>query len=163
MACEIAHVLARHTYPVQFTLWTDIFFDVAEKATSIAIMSATHGVVAISGQGWMKWAYVELADLDALDREYSSQEEREATMIAMLIMERARYSPEAMRTFWQRVEQDDGLRNKAKRLRRDLSAQERTRILDELLPLTPTEIEVNIPGDMQTSQRDFNAVMHTIQ
>lgn len=163
MACEIAHVLARHTYPVQFTLWTDIFFDVAEKATSIAIMSATHGVVAISAQGWMKWAYVELADLDALDREYSSQEEREATMIAMLIMERAQYSPEAMRTFWQRVEQDDGLRNKAKRLRRDLSAQERTRILDELLPLTPTEIEVNIPSDMQTSQRDFNAVMHTIQ
>ncbi len=163
MACEIAHVLARHTYPVQFTLWTDIFFDVAEMATSIAIMSATHGVVAISGQGWMKWAYVELADLDALDREYSSLEEREATMIAMLIMERAQYSPEAMRTFWQRVEQDDGLRNKAKRLRRNLSAQERTRILDELLPQTPTDIEVNIPSDMQTSQRDFNAVMHTIQ
>jgi hypothetical protein len=81
----------------------------------------------------------------------------------MLIMERAQYSPEAMRTFWQRVEQDDGLRNKAKRLRRDLSAQERTRILEELLPRTPTEIEVNIPSDMQTSQRDFNAVVHTIQ
>jgi predicted Zn-dependent protease len=77
----------------------------------------------------MKWAYVELADLDALNREYSSQEEREATMIAMLIMERARYSPEAMRTFWHRVEQDEDLRKKAKRLRRDLSPQKRSWII----------------------------------
>jgi hypothetical protein len=76
MACEIAHVLAGHTYPVQFTLWTDIFFDVAEMATSLAIMSASQGMVAIGGRGWMKWAYVAMADLDALDREYSSQEER---------------------------------------------------------------------------------------
>ena len=96
MACEIAHVLARHTYPVQFTLWTDIFFDVTEIATSIAIMSATQGMVAINAQGWMKWAYVELSDLDALDREYSAEEEREATQIAILIMERAQYSPQAL-------------------------------------------------------------------
>lgn len=163
MACEIAHVLARHTYPVQFTLWTDIFFDVAELATSVAIMSATQGIVAISGQGWMKWAYVELADLDALDREYSTQEEREAVMIATILMERANYSPEAMRTFWQRVHQDEDLNQKAKRLRRDLSPQERTQILEEVLPQGPTATEVNLPNDMQTSQRDFNAVLHTIQ
>lgn len=163
MACEIAHVLARHTYPVEFTLWTDIFFDVAEIATSLAIMTATHGMVAISGQGWMKWAYVELADLDALDREYSTLEEREAVMIARLIMERANYSPEAMRTFWQRVEQDEDLNKKANRLIRDLSAEERTRIIDEFLPQTPTETEVSIPSDIQTSQRDFNAVRHRTQ
>ena len=163
MACEIAHVLARHTYPVQFTLWTDLFFDVAEMATSLAIMSATQGMVAIGGQGWMKWAYVELADLDALDREYSSQQEREATLIAMLIMERARYSPEAMRTFWQRVEQDENLSKRAKRLRRDLSPQIRSRIIDELLPQTPLETEANIPGDLQTSQRDVNAVTPRFQ
>ena len=158
MACEIAHVLARHTYPVQFTLWTDIFFDVAEIATSIAIMSATQGMVAISGQGWMKWAYVELADLDALDREYNTVEEREAAMIAMLIMERARYSPEAMRTFWQRVEQDENLRTKAKRLRRDLSTQERTQILEELFQQRPAETALGIPSNIQTNQRDFNTI-----
>jgi predicted Zn-dependent protease len=163
MACEIAHVLARHTYPVQFTLWADIFFDVAEIAASVAIMSATHGMVAISGQGWMKWAYVELADLDALDREYSTQEEREAVMIAKLLMERASYAPDAMRSFWQRVYQDEDLNKKAKRLRRDLSAQERTRIIDEVLPQTPTETEANISSDMQTSQLNFNAVRHSIQ
>ena len=163
MSCEIAHVLARHTYPVQFTLWTDIFFDVAEMATSLAIMTATNGMVAISGQGWMKWAYVELADLDALDREYSIQEEREAVMIATILMERANYSPEAMRTFWQRVEQDENLNKKAKRLRRDLSPQERTQMLEELLPQGPSETEVILQNDMQTSQRDFNAVKHRIQ
>jgi predicted Zn-dependent protease len=163
MACEIAHVLARHTYPVQFTLWTDVFFDVAEMATSLAIMTATQGMVAISGRGWMKWAYVELSDLDALDREYSAEEEREAVQIAILILERARYSPEAMRTFWQRVELDEDLRKNAKRLRRDLTPRERTRIIDALLPQTPTETEVKIPDDMQTSQRDFNAAHHSIQ
>jgi len=126
-------------------------------------MTATHGMVAISGQGWMKWAYVELADLDALDREYSTLEEREAVMIATLLMERANYSPEAMRTFWQRVEQDEDLNKNAKRLRRDLSAQERTQILEEVLPQAPTETEVNLSNDMQTSQRDFNAVNQSIQ
>ena len=163
MACEIAHVLARHTYPVQFTLWTDIFFDVAEIATSIAIMSATQGIVAISGQGWMKWAYVEMADLDALDREYSTQEEHEAVMIATILMERAKYSPEAMRTFWQRVHQNEDLNKKAKRLRRNLSPQERTQILEALLPQAPPETEVNLPNDLQTNQRDFNAVKQSIQ
>ena len=140
-----------------------IIFDVAEMATSLAIMSATQGMIAIGGQGWIKWAYVELADLDALDREYSTQEEREAVMIATILMERANYSPEAMRTFWQRVHQDEDLNQKAKRLRRDLSPKERTQILEEVLPQGPTATEVNLPNDMQTSQRDFNAVLHTIQ
>ncbi len=163
MSCEIAHVLARHTYPVQFTLWTDIFFDVAEMATSIAIMTATQGVVMIGGNGWMKWAYVELADLDALDREYSAEEEKEATEIAMLILERSPYSPEGMLTFWQRIEQDDGLSKKAKRLRRDLSLLERTQMIEALLPQSPPQTEPQIPNNMQTSQRNFNGKQHNIQ
>ena len=163
LACEIGHVLARHTYPVQFTMWTNIAFDVAELATSLAIMTATQGMVAISGRGWMKWAYVELSDLDALDREYSIEEEREATMIAMILMKRAKYSPEAMLTFWQRVEQDEELRKKAKGLQRDLSSQERTQIIEELLPQTPPDTEAPELNNMQSSQRDFNATESSIQ
>jgi predicted Zn-dependent protease len=163
MSCEIAHVLARHTYPVQFTLWTDIFFDVAEMATSIAIMTATQGAVMIGGNGWMKWAYVELADLDALDREYSAEEEKEATQIAMLILERSPYSPEGMLTFWQRIEQDDGLSKKTKRLRRDLSPLERTQMIETLLPQSPPQNEPQTPDNMQTSQRNFNGKQHNIQ
>lgn len=169
MSCEIAHVLARHTYPVEFTLWTDVFFDVAELATSIAILQATQGAVMISGRGWMKWAYVELADLDALDREYNLKEEQEATEIAMLIMERAKYSPDAMLTFWQRVEEDEALRKKAKPLKRDFSALERTKLIKELLPQTAAQPQTSpqkqphIPDEMQSSQRDFNSVKRTVQ
>ena len=163
MACEIAHVLARHTYPVQFTLWTDIFFDVAEMATSLAIMQATQGIVTISGRGWMKWTYVELADLDSLDREYSAEEEREAAMIAMLIMDRSKYSPEAMLTFWQRVQQDENLLKKVNRLERDISPLERTQIIKELLPEIPEKIEPHTPATIQTSHRDFNYSKRKIQ
>lgn len=155
MACEIAHVLARHTYPVQFTLWTNIFFDVAEMATSIAIMGATQGVVAISAHGWIKWTYVELSDLDSLDREYNEEEEREAAMIAMLIMDRSKYSPEAMLTFWQRVQQDEDLLKKAERLKRDLSPLERTQLIEELLPEIPRKTEPYISDEMQTSHRSM--------
>lgn len=163
MACEIAHVLARHTYPVQFTLWSDIFFDVAETATSIAIMQVTHGVVMIGGQGWMKWAYVEMADLDSLDREYSAEEEREAAMIAMLIMDRAKYSPEAMLTFWQRVKQDEALLKRVKRLQRDLSPLKRTQIIEELLPELPQKTEPYTPDKMQTNHRNFDYSKRKIQ
>ena len=163
MACEIAHVLARHTYPVQFTLWTDIFFNVAEMATSVAIMAASQGTVVIGGQGWMKWSYVELADLDSLDREYSAEEEREAAMIAILIMDRSKYSPRAMLTFWQRAQQDDDLNKKIKPLERDLSPLKRTQILEELLPEIPQKTEPPAPDTIQTSQRDFNYSRNNIQ
>ncbi len=163
MACEIAHVLARHTYPVQFTLWTDIFFNVAEMATSIAIMTASQGAVVISGQGWMKWSYVELADLDSLDREYSAEEEREAAMIAILIMDRSKYSPRAMLTFWQRVQQDEDLLKKVKPLERDLSPLKRTQIIEELLPEIPKKTESRTPDTIQTSNREFNDSRRKIQ
>ena len=156
MACEIAHVLARHTYPVKFTLWTDLFFNVAEMATSVAIMAASQGAVVISGQGWMKWGYVELADLDSLDREYSAEEESEAAMIAILIMDRSKYSPEAMLTFWRRVQQDEDLLKKVKPLERDLSPLKRMQIIEELLPGIPQKTEYHTPDTIQTSNRDFN-------
>ena len=164
IACEIAHVLARHTYPVQFTMLTDIFFGVAEVATSVAIMGATQGMVAISAQGWMKWTYVELADLDSLDRKYNDEEEREAAMIAILIMDRSTYSPKAMLTFWQRVEQDEDLLKKVERLERDFSPSERVQILEELLPeIPPQQTEPLTPDTIQTSHRDFNYSRRKVQ
>jgi predicted Zn-dependent protease len=156
MACEIAHVLARHTHPVQFTLWTDLFFNVAEMATSVAIMAASQGAVVIGGQGWMKWSYVELTDLDSLDREYSAEEESEAAMIAILIMDRSKYSSRAMLTFWQRVQQDENLLKKVKPLERDLSPLKRTQIIEELLPGIPQETESHTPDTIQSNSRDFN-------
>ncbi|MGD9226300.1 MAG: M48 family metallopeptidase [Desulfobacterales bacterium] len=152
VACEIAHVLARHTYPVQFTLWSDIFFDVAEIATSLAIMSLSQGIVAINGRGWMKWAYVEMADLDPLDREYSEADEREATMIAIQILDRSKYTPVAMLTFWQRIQQDEALQLKVTRLNRELTPQRRTEIITELLGELPLKAKPPLPDNSKTGQ-----------
>lgn len=156
VACEIAHVLARHTYPVQFTLWSDIFFDVAEIATSIAIMQLSQGAVAINGRGWMKWAYVEMADLDPLDREYNEAEEREATMIAIQILDRSKYDPEAMLTFWQRVQLDGTLQIKVKRLNRELAPQRRAELVKELLGEFPLKAEPRLPDNLKTGQRNYS-------
>lgn len=133
LAWELGHVLARHTYPVEFTLASEVFFDVAELTTSLALMALSQGVVAISGQGWMKWGYVEVSDLDPLDRKYSEEHEREATAIAILIISRSKYSPQALLNFWKRVTHSDTLQKKAKRLNRDLTPQERVVMLETLV------------------------------
>ena len=152
IAWEIAHILARHTYPVQFTLWTDLLFDVAETATSIAIMQVSQGAVMINGHGWMKWAYVELADLDALDREYSTEEEKEAAMIAMLIMDRSSYSSLSMLSFWQRIQQDEELQIIVKRLNRDLAPHDRIKIVEALFNEPLQTIEPDPPVSPRVSQ-----------
>ena len=90
LACELAHVLARHTVPVQFNILSEIIFGVAEVTTSIGIMVLTQGIVTVGGQGWLKWIYVEATDLDPLDREYSETNEREAAEIALLIISKSR-------------------------------------------------------------------------
>ena len=133
LSWELAHVLAGHTYPVEFTLASEIFFDVAELTTSLALMALSQGVVAISGQGWMRWGYVEVSDLDPLDREYSQQSEREAAAIALLIISRTKYSPQALLNFWKRVAHNDALKKKVKRLNRDLTPQERVAMLEALV------------------------------
>lgn len=161
VACEIAHVLARHTYPVQFTLWSDVFFDVAELATSIAIMQLSQGIVSINGRGWMKWAYLEMSDLDPLDREYSEADERDATMIAMQILERSKYDPRAMLTFWQRVQQDETLQIKVKRLNRELAPQKRIQIVEELLHQLPQRAKPHSPDNLSTGS--YNPVLPTPQ
>jgi predicted Zn-dependent protease len=138
MACEIAHVLARHTEPVEFNIWSEIFFETASLAASLGIMMASQGTVAIGGSGWMKWIYVEAADLDPLDREYDKALEMEATGIALLILARTEYDPTALQTFWGRIQKNQDLSKKAKGLYRDLKPKERVAMLDELMPKLPT-------------------------
>jgi hypothetical protein len=148
---------------VEFTLWSDIFFQTAEMATSIAIMSLSQGMVAIAGRGWMKWAYVEIADLDPLDREYSEADEREATMVAMQILDRSRYNPEAMLTFWQRVEQDDSLQIKVNRLNRELTPQRRTEMITELLGELQLKAKPPLPDDSKTGRHSAGPSRPQIQ
>jgi predicted Zn-dependent protease len=137
LAGEMAHALARHTEPVEFTMASDVFFSVAEMATSIAIMSLSHGMVAISGNGWMKWGYVHAADLDPLDREYDEAHEKEAFAIALLLVTRSKYSPQAMRDFWERLQNADAYPDKEIRLNRNFTPQQRVLMLEELMPQVP--------------------------
>jgi predicted Zn-dependent protease len=137
LAGEMAHALARHTEPVEFTMATDIFFSVAEMATSIAIMAASQGMVAISGNGWMKSGYVHAADLDPLDREYDEDYEKEAAAIALLLVARSKYSPEAMLDFWKRLLKTDAYPDKKIRLNRNFTPRQRVLMLQELLPHVP--------------------------
>ncbi len=137
LAGEMAHALARHTEPVEFTMATDIFFSVVEMATSVAIMAASQGMVAISGNGWMKWGYVRAADLDPLDREYDEDYEKEAAAIALLLVARSGYSPGAVLDFWKRLENSDAHPNKEIRLNRNFTPRQRVLMLEELLPQVP--------------------------
>ncbi|MGD9074250.1 MAG: M48 family metalloprotease [Desulfobacteraceae bacterium] len=134
LSYEIAHALTRHTDPVKFTIWSQVFFETASLATSMAVLYASQGTVAITGSGWMKWLYMKAADLMPLEREYSKEEEREAAEVAYMILARSQYSPEAMVTFWKRVQENEDLQGKLKRLNRDLPPEERAALLEELLP-----------------------------
>ena len=147
LSCELAHTLAHHTDPVDFTLASDVLFSATELATTIGIMVASQGMVAIGGRGWMKWAYVELTDLDPLDRKYSEEHEREAAAIAVLIIMRANYSPQALVDFWKRIAEDESLRDKFERLSRSLSPQERAAMLQTLV-FQPSEVEKQL-AEMQ--------------
>lgn len=138
LAFELSHALAYHTAPVEFTLASDVLFNVAEIATSLGFMVASQGVVVISGHGWMKWAYSEIADLDPLDREYSEEQERDAADIAFVIISRTQYSPQALFDFWKRVADDESLYDKYERFSRSLSPWERAALLENFI-LQPPE------------------------
>jgi predicted Zn-dependent protease len=133
LACELSHTLAHQTDPVEFTIASDVLFSVAELATSLGLMVATQGAIAINGHGWMKWAYVEVADLDPLDREYSAEQEWEAAGIALSIIARTQYSPQALLDFWKRVTEDESLQDKYERFSRGLSPQERAAMVEKLI------------------------------
>lgn len=149
LACELSHVLARHTDPVKYTLATELLFATAELATSVGVMVASQGAVAISGLGWMKWAYTEIADLDSMDRVYSEDFEREAADIALLTICRAGYSPQALLDFWERAVVDETTK-KYDRFSRSLAPEQRAAMLESIIGNLPEEenlLAKKIPGN----------------
>jgi predicted Zn-dependent protease len=133
LALEMAHVLANHTRPVEFTVPTRVFFSTAEVATAVGLLFLSQGTVAIGGQGWMQYLYTEAADLDPLDREYNEEEERAALAIACLLLDRSKYSSRAMLTFWRRVQESSVFEEKDMRLDRSVPLEKRIALLEEIL------------------------------
>lgn len=151
LACEIAHVLTNHTKPVEFTILSKVFFRTAEIATSVGLIVLSQGTVAIGGQGWMEYAYVEASDLDPLDREYDEKEEQEALAIACLILDRSGYDSKALLTFWRRVQEARGTTERKIRLDRSVPLEKRLALLDELTPRSHTVEQIttyNIQYDL---------------
>ena len=155
LACELAHVLARHTDPVEFTLTSEVLFSVTELAVTIGLMLASEDIagvddiIGMGGQGWMKLAYTEVMDLDSLDRKYSDKYEREAASIALLILSRTNYSPQALADLWKRIAEDKSLRAKFKRMRRGMSPWKRSVMLESLIRELPLEDTTTEPQEMR--------------
>lgn len=138
LACEIAHVLARHTAPVEFNVVSNILFEITSVAATVGIMAASQGTVAIGGSSWFKSLYVDAIDLDSLDRKYDPQLEREAATIALVILARSDYAPDGLFQFWQRVADDATLTRETRRLARGIPPEKRSAMLAELMLLLPT-------------------------
>jgi predicted Zn-dependent protease len=141
LAHEMAHVLARHTEPVRFNVWSNVLFQTVSIAGSIAALYFSQGMVNIMAPDWSKWAYMKAAHLGPMDRDYNKKYEREAVGIALLILARSTYSPLAMLDFWERVENSDALCERTKRLSRGLTPQERVTLIEELLPKLSFRVE----------------------
>lgn len=135
LANEIGHVLAHHTEPVQFHPLSDVLFQVASLAANVGAVFLTQGMLAITGN-WSKWVYMKAANLNPLDREYSEEEEKEAASTALQILHRSSYAPEALVSFWRRMEKG-APREMSRSLQRDLSPEQRVALLESLL----TELE----------------------
>ena len=111
-------------------VWSGVF-DVVEDRDEIAgLLVLSQGAVAVSGTGMSRWLYVEAADLDDLDRVYDAQQVQEMADIALQILARSEYSPEALLAFWKRAEADDEVQRRVKRLSRRISPAERVAVLE---------------------------------
>jgi hypothetical protein len=164
LACEVAHILANHTKPVEFNILSKVFFRTAEIATSVGLIVLSQGTVAIGGQGWMEYVYIEASDLDPLDREYNEKEEQEALAIACLILDRSEYDSNALLTFWKRVEEARGTKEINIRLDRGVSLEKRLALLEELTPRTYTVAQVpshDSPYDLADLALDDNTTPET--
>lgn len=145
LACEIAHGLARHTAPVEFSGVSELLFSLTDTATTVGLLLLTQGAINISGTGMTRWAYVEAVDLDPVDRVYDDEQVEDMAAIALLILEASDYSTEGLLKFWKRVESDNRLRKKTARLSRDIPPDERVAIFEAAMPSVPPAHQLNEP------------------
>jgi len=155
LACEIAHGLARHTDPVEFSGVSELLFSLTDAATTVGLLVLTQGAVNISGTGMTRWAYVEAADLDPVDRGYDDEQVEDMAAIASLILQASDYSPDALLKFWKRVESDNRLREKTERLSRDIPPKERLAIMEAVMPpIAPAHNRGEAPAEVARQTAD---------
>jgi hypothetical protein len=131
IAVELAHELTQHTVPVAFHPATEILFGVADVATTLGLAALSQGMLAVSMPGMTRHAYIQAADLDPIDRQYTPEQERETAYVALAILDNSAYCADGLRRFWTRIDTNPELRARAKRLLRGMSARERLAIWDQ--------------------------------
>ena len=131
LASELAHNLAGHTKPVQFNAASELLFSLTDVVAALGLAVASQGMITVQAPGLTRWAYVEAADLDPMDREYSEEEVLEMATIALLILEGSSYSPEALTNFWTRIRDDQDLQRRVEPLIRGLSPEKRLALIDD--------------------------------
>lgn len=137
LASEMAHELANHTDPVEFSAASELFFGITDAAATIGLMLLSQGAINVSGTGMTRWAYVEAADLDPVDRVYDGEQIREMATIAVSILKASRYSPQYLLAFWERVESSELLQEKAGRLSREIPPDQWVAVYEERMPQPP--------------------------
>lgn len=137
LACEMAHELAGHTEPVVFNVASELLFAITDVITTFGVAVLTQGIVNISGTGMTRWAYVEAADLDPVDRIYDEAQVEDMAAIALLILNASSYFPDALLGFWERAASNNALENKVARLSRDISPQKWVEIFQAAMRRVP--------------------------
>ena len=155
LAGEIAHELANHTDPVEFSAASELFFGITDAAASIGLILLTQGAVNVSGTGMTRWAYIEAADLDPVDRVYDADQIGEMAAIAVTILEASRYSPQYLPAFWKRVGSSDQLQEKVGRLSREIPPDDWVAVYEGLMPQPPA----GDPPDRMSADAAENTVL----
>ncbi|MCB0344122.1 MAG: M48 family metalloprotease [Bdellovibrionales bacterium] len=135
---ELAHTLAHHNEPAEFSLLSEIMLQTFSMAAAVAVSYASQGMVVINAPDAAKWAYVQAAGLDPIDRDYPDDMEKEASAISLLLMSQAGYQPEAALDLWSRAAANSDFEDLLDEISRDLSADERADLIKGMLKKLPT-------------------------
>lgn len=148
LACEMAHLLAGHAEPVRFTPASELLFGLADIALTVGLGVVSQGALNIGGNGITRSIFIDVNDLDAVERTYTPAQLEEMAPIAALILEASGYSPEGLFEFWRRADNLDPVPEGLAPLVREVPPAERLAILEAAMFIE------GIPPDDQSTYAD---------
>ena len=130
LACEMAHLLAGHAEPVRFTPASELLFGLTDMALTLGMGMLSQGALNLNGVNITRSIFIDVNDLDAVERTYTPAQLEEMAPIAALILESSGYSPEGMFDFWRRAEDLDPVPEGLAPRVREIPPAERLAILE---------------------------------
>ena len=148
LACEMAHLLAGHAEPARFTPASELLFGLADIALTVGLGVVSQGTLNLGGNGITRSIFIDVNDLDALDRTYTPAQLEEMAPIAALILEASGYSPAGLFEFWRRADDLDPVPEELAPLVREVPPAERLAILEAAMAIE------GIPPDDESTYAD---------